>query len=104
MKQTGESTMQVPRQLVFGLMVASFFLGIAAAFNLIGDARFHGVRGVDIIPLVAIGWCARPFLFRIFAAHQLEGSAELAHFPPSGAYSLRERRQTSGSQPHFRPF
>ena len=60
MKQSGESTIQVPRAMIFGLMFA-FVPGFAAVFNIIGDPRLHGVRGLDVARLMAIGWCAGIF-------------------------------------------
>jgi hypothetical protein len=62
MQQSGESTIQVPRATIFGLMLGPLFPGFAAVVNIIGDPRLHGVRGVDMVRLMAIGWCAGIFL------------------------------------------
>ncbi len=57
MEQSGESTIQVPRGMIFGLMFAAL-PGFAAVVNIIGDPRLHGVLGLDVVRLMAIGWCA----------------------------------------------
>jgi hypothetical protein len=46
--------------MIFGLMFA-LVPGFAAVVNIIGDPRLHGVRGVDVLRLIAIGWCAGIF-------------------------------------------
>ena len=61
MQQRGESTIQVPRAMIFGLMGAPLFPGFAATVNIIGDPRLHGVRGVEVMRLISIGWCAGIF-------------------------------------------
>ena len=60
MKQSGVSTIQVPRGMIFGLMFAAV-PGIAAVVNTIGDPRLHGVRSLVVVRLMAIGWCAGIF-------------------------------------------
>lgn len=60
MQSSGPNMIQVPRAVIFGLM-AALIPGIAAAFNILGDPRLHGVRGVDIVRIAAIGWCAGIF-------------------------------------------
>ena len=46
MQPSGESTIRVPRVMIFGLMVAPLLPGFAAVVNIIGDPRLQGVRGV----------------------------------------------------------
>jgi hypothetical protein len=60
MRQSGDSTIQVPRAMIFGLM-AALFPGFAALVNIIGDPRLHGARSVDVVRIMAIGWCAGIF-------------------------------------------
>jgi len=60
MRQSGGSTIQVPRAMIFGLMFA-LVPGFAAVVNVIGDPRLHSVRGVEVLRLIAIGWCAGIF-------------------------------------------
>ena len=47
--------------MIFGLMGAPLFPGFAATVNIIGDPRLHGIRGVEVLRLTAIGWCAGIF-------------------------------------------
>jgi hypothetical protein len=61
MEQSGASTIQVPRGMIFGLMFAPLFPGFAAVVNIIGDPRLHGVRSLDVVRLMAVGWCAGIF-------------------------------------------
>ena len=61
MEQSGKRTIQVPRAMIFGLMGAPLLPGLAAVINAIGDPRLQGVRGVDMVRLIAIGWCAGIF-------------------------------------------
>jgi hypothetical protein len=58
MRQSGESRIQVPRAMIFGLMGGPLLPGFAATVNIIGDPRLHGIRGVEVVRLIAIGWCA----------------------------------------------
>ncbi len=58
MRQSGEGTIKVPRAMIFGLIVAPLLLGVAAVINVIGDPRLHGIGGVDMVRLMAIGFCA----------------------------------------------
>ncbi len=60
MRQSGDSTIQVPGAMIFGLMFA-LLPGFAAVVNMIGDPRLQGVRSVDIVRLIAIGRCAGIF-------------------------------------------
>ena len=60
MEQSGKSTIQVPRAMIFGLMFA-LLPGFAAVANIIGDPRVHGIRSLDVVRLMAIGWCAGIF-------------------------------------------
>ena len=60
MRQSGGSMIQVPRAMIFGLMFA-LLPGFAAVVNMIGDPRLQGVRSVDIVRLIAVGWCAGIF-------------------------------------------
>jgi hypothetical protein len=46
--------------MIFGLMFA-LLPGFAAVVNIIGDPRLQGVRGLDVVRLRAIGWCAGIF-------------------------------------------
>ena len=60
MRQIACSMIKVPRAMIFGLMFA-LLPGFAAVGNIIGDPRLRGVRGVDVMRLLAIGWCAGIF-------------------------------------------
>lgn len=60
MRQSGDNTIKVPRAMIFGLMFA-VVPGFAVVVNIIGDPRLQGIRSVDIVRLVAIGWCAGIF-------------------------------------------
>ena len=60
MRQSGDRTIQVPGAMIFGLMFA-LLPGFAAVVNMIGDPRLQGVRSVDIVRLIAVGWCAGIF-------------------------------------------
>jgi len=60
MERSRESTIHVPRAMIFGLMFA-FVPGLAAFVNIIGDPRLHEVRSLDVVRLMAIGWCAGIF-------------------------------------------
>jgi hypothetical protein len=42
MKQNGDSTIQVPRAIIFGLMLAPLIPEFAAVVNAIGDPHLHG--------------------------------------------------------------
>ena len=57
MERSGEGKIQVPRAMIFGLILAPLLPGFAAVVNA-WDPRFHGVRGVDMVRVMAIGWCA----------------------------------------------
>jgi len=61
MQQSAESTIQVPRAMIFGLLFPPLFPGFAATINIIGDPRLNGIRGVEVLRLMAIGWCAGIF-------------------------------------------
>jgi hypothetical protein len=61
MQQSAERSIQVPRAMIFGLMGAPLLPGFAATVNIIGDPRLHGLRGVELLRLIAIGWCAGIF-------------------------------------------
>jgi hypothetical protein len=64
MRQSGDSTIQVPRAMIFALLFAllfALFPGFAAVVNNIGDPRLQAVRSVDVVRLTAIGWCAGIF-------------------------------------------
>ena len=64
MEQSGKSMIQVPREIILGMLAVPLLPGFAAVINSIdavGAPRFHGVRGPDILRLIAIGWCAGIF-------------------------------------------
>jgi len=61
MEQSGVSTIDVPRAMIFGLILAPLLPGFAAVVDIIGDPRLHAVRGVEILRRMAIGWCAGIF-------------------------------------------
>jgi len=48
MEQSGVSTIEVPRAMIFGLILAPLLPGFAAVVGIIGDPRLHGVRGAEI--------------------------------------------------------
>ena len=61
MEQSGESMIQVPRKMIFGMMGVPLLPGFMVLMNIIdavSDPRFHGVRGPDFIRLFTIGLCA----------------------------------------------
>ena len=60
MRQSGDRTIQVPGAMIFGLMFA-LLPAFAAVVDILGDPRLHGIRSVDVVRLIAIGWCAGIF-------------------------------------------
>ena len=61
MEQSGKSMIQVPRELILGMLVGPLLPGFMVVMKIIDDVsdpRFHGVRGPDFIRLFAIGLCA----------------------------------------------
>jgi hypothetical protein len=60
MQQSDDSMIEVPRKMAYGWMCA---MGPCAmlALNMIDNPRLHGVRGVDILRLVTIGFGAGIF-------------------------------------------
>jgi hypothetical protein len=57
MQPTRESTIQVKRRVIIGLVVLPLFMGFAAFVNLLGDPRSRGIRSLDMVRLIAIGAC-----------------------------------------------
>ena len=90
MRQSGDSTVQVPRAMIFGLMFA-LLPGFAAVVNIIGDPRLHGVRSVDVVRLIAIGWCAGIF----FSGLLLLISSKIANRTLAASDLNQSRRQSS---------
>jgi hypothetical protein len=60
MQQSDDSMIEVPRKMAYGWMCA---MGLCAmlALNMIDNPRLRGVRGVDILRLVTIGFGAGIF-------------------------------------------
>ena len=60
MRKSGGSMIQVPREIISGMMFAlvpGFFL----VLKVIDDPGLHGVRGVEILRLITIGFGAGVF-------------------------------------------
>jgi uncharacterized membrane protein YphA (DoxX/SURF4 family) len=57
MQPDGESTIQVKRRIIVGLIVLPLFSGFAAFMNILGDPRFQDIRSLDVARLIAIGAC-----------------------------------------------
>ena len=57
MQPTGESTIQVKRRIIVVLIVLPSFSGFAAFMNILGNPRFHEIRSLDVVRLIAIGAC-----------------------------------------------
>lgn len=57
MQPSGESTIQIRRRIIVGLIFLPLFLGFAAFMNILGDPRFQDIRSVDVVRLIAIGAC-----------------------------------------------
>ncbi len=57
MQPTGESTIQIKRRVIFGLIVLPLFTGFVAFMNILGNPRFQDIRSVDVVRLIAIGAC-----------------------------------------------
>jgi len=60
MRQNSGSMIQVPRAMIYYLMVA-LFPEFPLVINIIGDPRLHGVRGEEVLRLIGIGLCAGMF-------------------------------------------
>jgi hypothetical protein len=52
-----ESTIQIKRRIIVSLILLPLFSGFAAFINIVGSPRFHEIRGVDVVRLIAIGAC-----------------------------------------------
>lgn len=48
MPATGESTIQIRRRIIVGLIILPLFLGFAAFINILGNPRFQDIRSVDV--------------------------------------------------------
>ena len=57
METPGDSTIQVRRRIIVGLIILPFFLGFAAFMNILGEPRFQNIRRLDVVRLIAIGTC-----------------------------------------------
>ena len=57
MQPTGESTIQIRRKIIVGLIVLPLFSGFAAFMNILGNPRFQDIRSLDVVRLIAIGAC-----------------------------------------------
>jgi hypothetical protein len=57
MQTTGESTIQVRRRIILGLIILPLFLGFAAFMNILRELRFQDIRNLDVVRLIAIGAC-----------------------------------------------
>jgi hypothetical protein len=57
METPGDSTIQVRRRIIVGLIILPLFLGFAAFMNILGEPRFHDIRSLDVVRLIAIGAC-----------------------------------------------
>jgi hypothetical protein len=57
MQTTGDSTIQVRRRIIVGLIILPLFLGFAAFMNILRDPRFQDIRSLDVVRLIAIGAC-----------------------------------------------
>ena len=90
MRQSGDRTIQVPGAMIFGLMFA-LLPGFAAVVNMIGDPRLQGVRSVDIVRLIAIGWCAGIFFSGLLISSRVANRTLAA----SGLDPSKRRSSTS---------
>ena len=57
MSPPGENTIQVKRRILVGLIVLPLFCGFAAFMNILSEPRFHDIRNLDVVRLIAIGAC-----------------------------------------------
>jgi hypothetical protein len=57
METPGDSTIQVRRRIIVGLIILPLFLGFAAFMNILGEPRFQNIRSLDVVRLIAIGAC-----------------------------------------------
>lgn len=57
METAGDSTIQVRRRIIVGLMILPLFLGFAAFMNILQEPRFQNIRSLDVVRLIAIGAC-----------------------------------------------
>ena len=61
MEQSGKRMIQVPREMILGMMVGPLlpsFMVLMKTLDAVSDPRFHGVRGPDFIRLFTIGLSA----------------------------------------------
>ena len=56
MQPTGKSTIQVPKEIIFGFIFVPLFIGFMMFTNMLGNPRFQDIRGIDVMRLIAIGW------------------------------------------------
>ena len=61
MEQSGGSTIQVPRGMIFGMLVGPLLPGFMLVLNSIDNPRLHGLRGPDVLRLMTIGFGAGVF-------------------------------------------
>ena len=57
METPGDSTIQVRRRIIVGLIILPLFLGFAAFMNIVGSPQYHEIRSLDVVRLMAIGAC-----------------------------------------------
>ena len=61
MEQSGKSMIQVPREMILGMMIGPLlpgFMVLMKTLDAVSDPRFHGVHGPDFIRLITIGFGA----------------------------------------------
>ena len=74
MEQSGQRTIQVPQNMISGMIFGPLLPGFMVLMNSIDNPRLHGVRGPDVLRLIAIGLCAGVVLSGLMLAHQFEGA------------------------------
>jgi len=57
METTKDSTIQVKRRVIVGLIVLPLFFGFGAFMNILRDPRFQDIRNLDVVRLIAVGAC-----------------------------------------------
>jgi len=57
MQPTGETTIQIKRRIIVGLIVLPLFMGSAAFMNILGTPQFENIRSIDVVRLIAVGAC-----------------------------------------------
>ena len=49
MPATGESTIQIKRRILVGLIILPLFLGFVAFLNILGNPQFQDIRSIDVV-------------------------------------------------------